>query len=294
MYLRKFDPWKGELCSCPPKYSINPYTGCAHHCLYCYASSYIKDFFRCRPKPNLVKTLKRQINNVPVASLISLCNTSDPYPPLEEHLKLTRECLKIFISSGMRILIITKSSLVRRDADLLKEAASAVTMTITTLKHYKLLEPNAPAPSERFKTLEFLSKEGIPVGLRLDPIIPFLNDDEIEDILTFAKASGVKHVTVSTFKPRWDSLKRMMKAFPEVMSKLKPLYKERISNSWYLPYEIRKELMLKVKNICESFGFSFSCCREGFPELHSAASCDGTHLIIQSKSSSQVEAATLF
>ncbi|MCS7203580.1 MAG: radical SAM protein [Thermodesulfovibrio sp.] len=279
MYLREFDPWKSRLCSCPFKYSINPYTGCDHRCLYCYASSYIKDFFRCRPKPILIETLKRQIKKIPAGSLISLCNTSDPYPSLEKQLKLTREYLKVFVSSGMRILIITKSSIVTRDIDLLKDSASAVTITITTLKHYKKLEPKAPIPSERFKAAEFLSKEGIPVGLRVDPIIPFLNYDEIEEILKTAKNCGVKHVTSSTFKPRWDSLKRMKKGFPEIMSKLISLYRDKVGNSWYLSVEIRKELMLRVRKICESLGLSFSCCREGFPELNTAASCDGSHLI---------------
>lgn len=294
MYLREFDPWKSELCSCPPKYSINPYTGCTHHCLYCYATSYIKDFFRCRPKPRLVESLKRDLKKIPSGSLISMCNTSDPYPPIEKNLKITHECLKVFASSGMRILIITKSSCVTRDIDLLKDSDSAVTMTITTLKHHQKLEPNAPSPSERFKTLEILAKKGIPVGLRLDPIIPFLNDEEIEDILKIAKNCGVKHVISSTFKPRWDSLKRMNKAFPEIMLKLNPLYKDKIGNSLYLPVEIRKDIMLKVKNICESFGLSFSCCREGFTEWYNAPSCDGSHLITQSKSFSQAKVTTPF
>lgn len=291
-HLREFDPWKSELCTCPSKYSINPYTGCAYHCLYCYASSYIKDFFRCRAKPRLVESLKRDIKKIPSGSLISMCNTSDPYPPVEKNFKITHECLKVFASSGMRILIITKSSCVIRDIDLLKDSACAVTMTITTLKHHKKLEPNAPSPSERFKTLETLAKKGIPVGLRLDPIIPLLNDEEVEDILKLAKNCGVKHITSSTFKPRWDSLRRMNRAFPEIMSKLIPLYKNRIGNSWYLPTDIRKDIIFKVKNICDSFGLTFSCCRERFSELHTAPSCDGSHLISQLKSFSQAKVTT--
>ncbi|ODA45213.1 Radical SAM domain protein [Thermodesulfovibrio sp. N1] len=96
MYLRFFDPWKSKLCSCPSKYSLNPYTGCAHGCIYCYASSYIKNFFNCRTKPNLLEDLKRQIKKISKDSLISLSNTSDPYPPIEKELKITRECLKNF------------------------------------------------------------------------------------------------------------------------------------------------------------------------------------------------------
>lgn len=282
MYLRLFDPWKNELCTCPPKYSLNPYTGCMHGCLYCYASSYIKNFFHLRTKPKLIESLKKQVKKISPSALVSLSNTSDPYPPIEKEFMITRECLKIFHAFGLRVLIITKSDIVLRDIDLLKEMNSAVTMTVTTLKHHKRLEPNAPTPSQRLKTLERLSKEGLPTGLRLDPIIPFLNDDEIGHILRLAKECGVKHVTASTFKPRWDSWRRISKAFPEIATKLGNLYfKEgsRISNSWYLPQYIRKDLMLKVRQICSELSLSFSSCREGFPELNTSSSCDGSHLI---------------
>ncbi|WP_353683864.1 radical SAM protein [Thermodesulfovibrio sp. 3907-1M] len=296
MYLRPFDPWKSELCTCPPKYSLNPYTGCSHGCLYCYASSYIKDFFHLREKKNLIASLKREIEKIPENSLISLCNTSDPYPPVEKIKKFTRKCLEIFKEHHMRVIIITKSDVVLRDIDLLREMPSCVTFTITSLKHDRKLEPNAPSSFDRFKAVERLSKEGIPAGLRLDPIIPMLNEDEVERILKEAKNCGVRHVTASTFKPRWDSWKRIVKAFPEVAEKIKSLYFRdgtKISNSLYLPESLRKDLMIKVRKICDSLSLTFSSCRESFPELSNAASCDGSHLIGQ-KSFSQAHASTLF
>jgi len=284
MYLRPFDPWKSKLCTCPSKYSLNPYTGCAHGCIYCYASSYIKDFFLCRVKPNLLESLRRELKKIPTNSLISLSNTSDPYAPMDAELKITRKCLETFKVYGMRVLIITKSNIVCRDRDLLKEMKSAVTITITTFKHYKKLEPNAPTPFERLEALEKLSKDGIPTGLRLDPIIPMLNESEVEEILKSAKDCGVKHVTASTFKPRWDSWERISKAFPDIAEKIKRLYfKEgtKISNSWYLAQHIRKDLMVKVRQICDVFSLTFSSCREGFAELNTSSSCDGSHLITE-------------
>lgn len=282
MYICPFDPWRSQLCTCPPKYSVNPYTGCAHGCLYCYASSYIKNFFNLREKPKLVESLKRDIKKIPKNSLISLCNTSDPYPSIEVNKKNTRKCLEIFKDNDMKILIITKSDIVRRDIDLLKEMPSCVTITITTFKHYKKLEPYAPSPIQRLKALYELSKESIPTGIRLDPIIPMLNEEEIESILKAAVDSGIKHVIISTFKPRWDSWKRISRVFPDIAEKIQKLYFKdgvKISNSWYLPDSLRKDLILKVKQICAMLSLTFSLCREGFHELANSPSCDGSHLI---------------
>lgn len=282
MYLREFDPWKSKLCTCPPKYSLNPYTGCSHGCVYCYASSYIKNFFHCRIKPGLTEKLKREIKRIPQDSLISLSNTSDPYPPMEANLGITRQCLEIFGKHHMRVLIITKSSLVCRDRDILKNIKSAVTITVTTLKFADKLEPGASPPLERFKALEELNKAGIPTGLRFDPVIPRLNDGEIESILKMAKDCGVSHVTFSSFKPRLDSWQRLKRVFPDLSKKIEPMYfKEgtKKSNAWYLKDEVRKSIILSARQICDSLSLTFSSCREGFYGLNSASSCDGSHLI---------------
>ncbi len=282
MYLQRFDPWKNKLCSCPPKYSLNPYTGCAHACIYCYASSYIKDFFKCRQKPRLLEVLRREIRNIPKGSLISLCNTSDPYQPMERKEAITRECLKIFAKESMKVLIITKSDIVCRDIDLLKNMPSVVTITITTLKYYRKLEPFAPSPFERFKALERLNKESIRTALRFDPIIPKINEDEALEILSLAKSAGVSHVTVSTFKPRSDSWKRLKERFPERVSVLEDLYLrrgKRIGNSIYLEDQERERIIFAVREICLSLNLTFSTCREKLSSYNTSKSCDGSHLI---------------
>ncbi len=282
--IRPFDPWRGKLCTCPPKLSFDPYTGCEHGCLYCYASSYIKDFRRCRPKRNLLKLVRRDLAVLPRNALISMSNSSDPYPPMESRLKLTRSCLQEFLGRDLRILIITKSDLVTRDLDLISELRAAVTITITTLDEdlAKRLEPRAPTPSKRLDAVEKLSSEGIPVGVRVDPIIPFLNDEGVELLLREVRDAGALHVTSSTFKPRWDSWRRMEEAFPHICEKLKPLYfkeGERIGRSYYLPKPFRFKLMSRVAEECRKLGLTFACCREGFVELNSGGSCDGSHLI---------------
>jgi len=180
--LTPFDPWKGKLCTCPPKYSFSPYVGCSHGCLYCYASSYIPRFFEVRVKKDLIKQLNKEISKIRENKYVAIANSNDPYQPIEEKLKLTREALKIFSSHNFKIMIVTKSNLVTRDLDVLKKSRVAVSITITTLDENKSkrLEPNAPSPQKRLEAIEVLSKSGIPTIARIDPIIPFINDGEID------------------------------------------------------------------------------------------------------------------
>lgn len=282
--IKPFDPWRGRLCTCPPKFSFDPYTGCEHGCLYCYASSYIRKFHECRPKKDLLKLIKGDVLQLPENALISMSNSSDPYPPMEYELQLTRRCLEEFRRRNLRILVITKSDLVLKDLDLLRKLRCAVSLTITTLDDYLAgrLEPNAPPPSRRLYAVERLSSEGIRVCVRIDPIIPYLNDDGIDGLLREIKNASAAHITSSTFKPRPDSWARIKAAFPDVAEKLEPLYfgeGEQVARSRYLPKPIRFKLMKMVADECRRLGLTFACCREGFKELNTGGSCDGSHLI---------------
>jgi len=282
--IRPFDPWRGKLCTCPPKFSFDPYTGCEHGCIYCYASSYIRDFYRCRPKKDLIRKVRHDLERLPKNTLISMSNSSDPYTLMESRLKLTRSCLREFLNRDLRLLIITKSDLVTRDLDLLHGLRDAVTITITTLNKdiVRKLEPNAPSPSRRLDAVSKLSAEGIPTGVRVDPIIPFINDEGLETLLREIRNAGARHVTASTLKPRWDGWRRMKAVFPEASAKLEPLYfrlGERIGRSYYLPAGLRFKIMKRVADECRRLGLTFATCREGFPELTTAETCDGSHLI---------------
>ena len=203
--ITRFDPWKGKLCTCPPKYSFSPYTGCSHACLYCYVSSYIPNFFECRPKPKLVARLTKDLKKIDKKLAISVSNSSDPYPPEEKRLRLMRSCLRVFAQHRCRILIITKSDLVARDADLLSKLRASVSFTITTLSPVlsKKLEPGAPLPQARIKALHCIAKI-LPVSVRIDPIIPGLND-EVEELVKVVAKAGAKQVVASTYKARYDS-----------------------------------------------------------------------------------------
>ncbi len=275
--LREFDPWRGELCTCPKKFSFSPYTGCGHSCLYCYISSYIRDPFSPREKKDVLRKLSMDLREIKPGSIIAMSTSSDPYTPPEEDMKTTRKAIEMIRGAGMRLLVMTKSDLVARDSDLLEKAA--VSFTITTLDEgiAKILEPGAPSPLKRIDAMKKLSGRANLI-LRLDPIIPGLNED-FESVIEVAREAGASHVVSSTYKAREDSLKKLENAFPWL--KLHELYSEgtRISGYLYLPYRIRRSLMEKVRKITLNLGMTFATCREGMPEMHSpGVSCDGSHL----------------
>ncbi|MGQ4914307.1 MAG: SPL family radical SAM protein [Candidatus Asgardarchaeia archaeon] len=281
--LSLFDPWKNKLCTCPTKYSLNPYTGCDHRCRYCYITSYIPKAFEVRPKSNLIINLKKDLRKINPRIPISMSNSSDPYPTIEKQVLLTRKVLETLMEYNTKLLITTKSDIVLRDIDILKKLSAAVMITITTMNNEiaKKLEPFAPSPTMRIKAIEKLSKEGIPVGIRLDPIIIGINDSEenILDVIRLASAAGAKHIVASTYKPRADNWIRMKTAFPDIMEKTKHLYSDTIGHTKYLTKQLRRKLMVQVRQIAEEYKLTFATCREGFIDLHTAKSCDGTHLI---------------
>jgi len=279
--LAKFDPWRSRLCTCPPKLTFNPYTGCDHACVYCYASSYIPKFFSCRPKKDLFSRLRSEAAKLN-GEIISISNSSDPYPTIEAERGLTRHCLKIFLRSNCKIQIITKSNLIVRDVDLLKEIPSMVTLTITSNEDglSKVLEPSAPPSSERLKAVERLVCEGIPVSVRIDPIIPYVNENS-ERLIEKLAFLGVKHVTCSTYKVKMDNWQRLNLAMPQIAEKLKLLYfkkGERIGRYIYLPRDLRLRLMENLAIIAKKYGLRFGVCREGFSHLSTAA-CEGSWLL---------------
>ncbi|RLE65695.1 MAG: radical SAM protein [Thermoprotei archaeon] len=286
-YLRLFDPWKNPLCTCPPKYSLQPYTGCSHKCLYCYASSYI-GYRDSLPKKDFIKKLLRDLRKADKNLPVSISNSSDPYPPMEKEIKLTRQALKLLLNLGFKVLIVTKSNLVLRDVDLLSSGNASISLTITTLNEAlaKRMEPHAPPPSARLTAIKKLCEEGIPVSVRIDPIIPGINDDpaELEELVSRVADKGALHIVASTYKVKLDNLGRMSRAFPEKAVEWRKLYLKygaRIKGYWYLPERLRKRLLEPVLKQARKERISYAVCREGFrsKDFFNAPSCDGSHLI---------------
>ena len=283
--ITPFDPWNSKLCTCPAKYSLSGYTGCSHGCLYCYASSYIVNFAKPREKKDFLNKLERELKKLTPSSFITMSNSSDPYLGLEKKLGLTRQALQILKNYDLKLMIVTKSSLVTRDLDILKEFKKVVVaISLTTLNEAlaKKLEPNSCLPKERLKAIESLAAH-IPVVCRFDPLIYPLNTDEVEKIIKRIKEAGAKQIITSTYKAKPDNFKKMIRAFGEHKDLWHELYLvkgQRLSGYRYMPKEKRKELIEKVRTAALSQELEFSSCREGFGKLNTAE-CDGSSFLYQ-------------
>ena len=189
--------------------SINPYRGCEHGCVYCYARpshAYLGlspglDFeTKILIKPNAPELLKRYLSkNKYSCRPIAFGTNTDAYQPIEKKLRIMRQLLELLYQYRHPLTIVTKSALVCRDIDLLSEMAKdnlcrvAVSVTSLDSKLSNKLEPRAASPHSRVRTIKTLSQANIPVMVMMAPVIPFLNDNEMESILkTVADAGAVK------------------------------------------------------------------------------------------------------
>jgi DNA repair photolyase len=195
----------------PFERSINPYMGCEHGCIYCYARpshSYLDlspgiDFeTKIFYKPNAVKALLAEWQKPGyVCKPITIGANTDPYQPAEKKLELTRLLLQQFLAHRHPVSLISKSGLMRRDLDLLAELARlklcSVAISVPTADNAlkRRLEPRVPSADVRFRLIEALSSQGIPTSLLMAPIIPAVNDREIEDIVARAAAAGVRRAS---------------------------------------------------------------------------------------------------
>ncbi len=187
--------------------SINPYRGCEHGCSYCYARpthAYMGlspglDFeSRLFAKPDAARLLERELAAPGYRPKpIALGTNTDPYQPIERRWRITREVLEVLARTDHPVTIVTKSALVARDIDILAPMAAKglarVAMSVTSLDRRlsRSMEPRASSPEKRLAALKALSEAGIPTGVMVAPIIPALNDPEIEAILEAAAAVGV-------------------------------------------------------------------------------------------------------
>ena len=197
---------KNDSPDIPFTWSVNPYRGCYHGCAYCYARpthEYLDfgagtDFERkLVVKPEVASLLRAAFDHPRWGGeLVVFSGNTDCYQPLEASWQLTRQCLQVCLEYLNPIGIITKSTLVERDVELLAELARASFVTVCVSLPFadedvaRALEPYAPAPARRLKTIERLAKAGVPVGINLSPLIPGLNDGDIPTILRDARAAG--------------------------------------------------------------------------------------------------------
>jgi DNA repair photolyase len=188
--------------------SINPYKGCEHGCVYCYARpthAYLdlspgldfetKIFFKTSPVERLREALDKSTYE---CKLIALGANTDPYQPVEKELKITRRILETLLEYRHPISIVTKGSLIERDLDLLGEFAKLdlvnVMVSVTSLdaRLKTVLEPRAAGPRARLRMIRVLADVGVPVGVLMAPVIPCVNDEEIEAIAAAVAKAGAR------------------------------------------------------------------------------------------------------
>ncbi len=190
----------------PFEHSINPYKGCEHGCVYCFARPThafldlspgldfeTRIFYKTDVRERLVEEMCRR-GYVP--SPIAMGTNTDPYQPLERTHLVTRQVLEVMLECNHPVTLVTKSQGVLRDLDLWSALAerglAKVAVSVTTLDKAlkRKLEPRTASPQARLKTIETLAEAGVPVGVMAAPMIPFINDAELEDILSAAKSAG--------------------------------------------------------------------------------------------------------
>lgn len=189
--------------------SLNPYRGCEHGCIYCYArptheylgfSAGLDFESRILVKRDAPELLRRELASPRwKPQVLALSGVTDPYQPAERKLRITRRCLEVLVEARNPVAIITKSALVARDVDLLAELARhgavVVSVSVTTLdpEVARTMEPRASHPRRRLEAIERLAEAGVPVGVMVAPILPGLTDPEIPRILEAAAEAGARH-----------------------------------------------------------------------------------------------------
>ena len=266
-------------------YSLNPYRGCEHGCIYCYARP-SHEFFGLsagldfetkimvkRDAPELLEKRFRSPNWVP--QVVAMSGNTDCYQPAEKELKITRRCLEVFLQFRNPVGIVTKNALILRDLDILKELAKfklvQATLSVTTLdnKLARRMEPRTSAPLKRLEALKQLTEAGIPTNVNVAPVIPGLTDHEMTAILREAASRGVKRAayillrlphSVKTLFVTW-----LQKHFPNRALKVLHAVQETRAGRLNDPYfstrmrgeGVRAEAIARVFELsCQKFGLN--------------------------------------
>lgn len=264
-------------------YSVNPYSGCSFNCIYCYTrgSKYGENMAETLAvKVNAPELLERQLSKRAKKGeygIIALSSSTEPYMPIEKKLKLTRKLLEIILKYRFPVEVATKSKLVLRDLDLLKkidknailpadlrsklERGAIISFSISTLdsKLAKTLEPGAPKPIERLKTMKKCKEKGFFTGVCFIPVLPFLSDSEeqLEETIRTVKEHGADFIFVGGLtlfgKGPTDNktvfYKFLEKHYPELVSRYKKLYRI----FWAPSREYQKTLEEKSKRLCKKY-----------------------------------------
>jgi DNA repair photolyase len=284
---------------CYSIFRLDPYLGCGHSCAYCY-TRFLPGLRPARPVarldyPRLLRSTAKELGKTGVRlPPLRMSALTDPFQPLERGLRLSLRLLEVAREFEIPLIISTKSSLVAEEPwlDAVKELAgeglAVVQLSIAFLddRVARVLEPGAPPPSERLKTAEKLSGEGVPIVLRLQPIVPLLNSEAefLEEYADAARAVGAKHLIAEVLRiASW----RDLEPFRRVMSgeEFKALSSETLWERFPLGShkhpraDWRRQVYAQAGEAAARKGISFALCREGFYDLMRAPDCCGIYLL---------------
>ena len=271
--VRQPDDWFGL------KYNMNLYRGCQHQCIYCDSRSacyQIENFSDILVKANAIQLLRQELSRKRVKGTIGTGAMNDPYMPIEAQRELTRQALQVIAEHRFPVHIITKSDLVLRDLDILREinqVYAAVSITITTAddKLGKKIEPGAPKVSARFKALRILAKNGITTGVTMMPVLPFLEDDldNIHQIVFRAHQAGAQYI-IPAFGMTLRDCQR--EYYFQKLERLFPGLRDKYERKFGLRYQVAAnnsiELERKFHEWCSKFGIATGIPHFSPPQIH--------------------------
>jgi len=244
-------------------YALNPYRGCEHNCVYCYAPAVLKEKRRWgsfvdvkRNLPNiLAKELKKKEKG-----RIGIGTVTDAYQPAEKKYGITRRCLEILLKHDFPVCVQTKSSLILRDVDILKKfSEKEVGLTITTIddEARKKYEPSSSSVEERLNALRILEENSIRTWVFIGPVMPFITEKNIDKLIENIAKAGVKNIIVDrlNMKPGvWEKIKVFLsKHYPELI----PNYE----NVLFTKNDYFERIENKIKMICKEYDIK---CEKAF------------------------------
>jgi DNA repair photolyase len=265
----------------PFDWTINPYRGCEFGCKYCYAR-YTHEYMEIDGGEFERKIFVKKDAGVLLASDISrkysyeskssgytraehiaIGTATDPYQPAEREYKVTRACLEELAKrEGLSVSIITKSNQIVRDIDLLRviaeRSALTVNITVTTLRSRlaRALEPRAPRPDLRLRAVKQLREAGLEVGVSASPLLPGINDGELEAVAEAAKEAGAQWFYSGVLFLMPASGRQFLPFVQKRFPKLAKQYEQWYAKDGYAPEEYRKKISERVRKIREKFGFA--------------------------------------